>query len=111
MKLTDLNPRFLNSGGPGISRKNAAGEWEEDPLVEGVGIVLDCPCGKCGDELYVPFHVALDGTVMPGDPRPGWEREGTTFETLTLKPSILRLQSKGGCSWHGYITNGEVITV
>ena len=78
MKLVDLNPRFLNSGGPGITRKNAAGEQEEAPLIKGVGVVLDCPCGKCGDELYVPFNVALDGTAVRTD---AWGREGDTFET------------------------------
>lgn len=110
MKLVDLNPRFLDAGGPGVSRKNAAGESEEAPRIRGVGVALDCPCGVCGDELYVPFQVALDGTIMPGDPRPGWEREGDTFETLTLKPSVLRIQSRGQCGWHGFITNGEVTT-
>jgi len=110
VKLTDLNPRFLNSGGPGITHKNAAGEWEEPPLVRGVGVVLDCPCGKCGDELYVPFSVALDGTARPDGTHPGWEREGDTFEILTLKPSVLRIQSRGGCGWHGFISNGEVTT-
>jgi len=33
-----------------------------------------------------------------------------TFETLTLTPSILRTPEKGGCGWHGFVTNGEIIT-
>jgi len=110
MKLIDLNPRFLNSGGPGVSRKNAAGDWEEAPLITGVGVALDCPCGVCGDELYVPFSVALDGTPRSEGSHPGWEREGDTFEILTLKPSVLRIQSTGNCGWHGFITNGDVVT-
>jgi hypothetical protein len=28
------------------------------------------------------------------------------FETLTAKPSILHDREKGGCGWHGYLTNG-----
>lgn len=107
MKLVDLNPRFLNSGGPGITHKNAAGEQEETPLVRGVGVVLDCPCGKCGDELYVPFNIALDGAGVRAD---AWGREGDTFETLSLTPSVLRIQSRGQCGWHGFITNGQVTT-
>ena len=28
----------------------------------------------------------------------------------SLTPSILRVPDKGGCGWHGFITNGEVRT-
>lgn len=37
------------------------------------------------------------------------KRVGDTFDILTLTPSILRI--KPSCGWHGFITNGEVITV
>lgn len=30
------------------------------------------------------------------------------FETLTATPSILHDESKGGCGWHGFLTNGEL---
>lgn len=43
---------------------------------------------------------------MMQNPLDYWERTGDTFDTLTLKPSIQRV---GGCAWHGFITNGEVI--
>lgn len=35
-----------------------------------------------------------------------WSREGDTIETLTLHPSIQRLD---GCKWHGWIRNGEIV--
>ena len=88
--LTDLNAHFLGAGGPGITSKDGS----PVPERRGVGVALDCPCG-CGVECYVPF-----GT-----------RTGYTIETLTLRPSVLRSADKGGCGWHGYITNGQAVTV
>ena len=29
------------------------------------------------------------------------------FNNLTVTPSILHDPQKGGCGWHGYLTNGE----
>jgi hypothetical protein len=34
-----------------------------------------------------------------------WEID---FETLTAKPSIVHDKNKGGCGWHGYLTDGEL---
>jgi hypothetical protein len=92
VKLVDLNPKFLDAHG--------------EPKRTGVGVEIDCPCG-CGDPLYVPFAQPLDGG--PAVSRQGWERTGDTFQTLTLKPSILR-SHPGSCGWHGYITSGEVMS-
>jgi hypothetical protein len=91
VKLTDLNPKFLDS-----------------ELRRGAGVEFDCPCG-CPEPCYVPFKVALDGSFNPH----GWVRTGDTFETLTLRPSILRVPARRedgtlGCRWHGYVTDGEV---
>lgn len=106
MKLIDLNPRFIGSGGEGVC--NADGT----PAVEryGVGLILDCPCG-CGTQLFVPFANPLDGgpPIYPSNAQ--WQRIGEIFETLDLKPSILRVKINGeGCGWHGFINNGEVVT-
>lgn len=93
MRLVDLNPRFLGGA----------------PDREGVGIEFDCPCGGiCGHSLFVPFENPLDGGAQYGPT--GWKRAGDTFETLTLTPSILRL-APSQCGWHGFVTNGEIITV
>lgn len=83
------------------------------PYRHGVGVIFTCPCGthKPDDfdvEVFVQFTPTLDGTLneLQGH---SWKREsGDTFENLTLSPSILRLNN---CRWHGFITNGEVITV
>jgi len=102
MKLVDLNPRWVGAGGPGIT--DAAG----NPVAErtGVGISFDCPCGYCGTRCYVPFENPVDGQAPLIGPGPLWRRTGEGFDTLTLVPSILRI---GGCGWHGFITNGDVI--
>jgi len=102
MKLTELNPRWVGAGGEGISDKDG------NPVSkrEGVGISFDCPCG-CSPRVFVSFSNPLDGGEKLRD-RITWERTGDTFDNLTLSPSILRL---GGCGWHGFVTNGEVISV
>lgn len=108
MKLTDLNPQFCNAGGEGIS--NADGS--PAPLRVGIGVMFTCPCGKCDDmhDCYVSFTNPIDGGAPVNDGHATWQRTGDTFDTLTLTPSILRNPEKGGCGWHGFITNGEVIT-
>lgn len=127
MRLADLNPRFMNSGGADILQKsdrlcatcngeNAGAceachgsgfEYVPAPLRTGVGVVFRCPCGNRDEshECYVPFMNPLDGG--PSIER-GWQRVGDTFDTLTLTPSILRSRARGGCGWHGFIVNGDV---
>lgn len=106
MRLVDLHPQFLSSGGEGITRSDTG---EPIPKTEGVGIMFDCPCGNFEEEhrCYVPFS----NPIGPGPGRDesgrGWQRTGDTFETLTLTPSIYRIN---GCGWHGFITNGVVHT-
>lgn len=104
MKLTDLNPKWLFSGGPHILDKN----HNPVPQRDGIGVTFDCPCG-CGLRRVVEFENPLDGKPVRADhPGPLWKREGTTFESLTLSPSILSDKEKGGCGWHGFVKNGEV---
>lgn len=109
MRLTDLNPRWVNAGGEGVF--NADGSPAK--FRRGVGLMLSCPCRKCDPEydwVYVGLANPLDGGPCLEPSRPKWTREGEAFETLTLTPSILRLSSSSGCKWHGWIKNGEVIS-
>lgn len=105
MRLADLNPVFPINGGEGVTRSDTG---EPVPRTEGVGVIFDCPCGNKDDRhrCYVTFA----NPIGPGPHvhEKGWQRTGDTFDTLTLTPSILRI---GDCGWHGYITNGEIITV
>lgn len=108
MRLHELNPEWMDAGGEGIS--NADGS--PTTARHGVGVMCDCPCGnKDGSHrLYVPFANPLDGgPPMQTGKNNGWQRAGDTFESLTLTPSIHRIVPS--CGWHGFITNGEVLTV
>lgn len=146
MRLASLHPQFLGAGGEGVRQPSGrtcpacagAGcavchrtgkEYEPAPERHGVGLMFDCPCPTCtaqrtGDprrdfhlRVYVGFANPLDG-APPYDPRPGaqWTRQGETFDTLVLRPSILSVAGKGGCGWHGFVGGadgsqpGEVVT-
>jgi len=78
--------------------------------------MCDCPvCGDKGSEsgadhfMFIPFANPLDGgpPIYPA-PHNVWTRTGDTFETISLTPSI---QRQDECRWHGFITNGEIVTV
>lgn len=107
MKLTELDPHWVGAGGEGVSDKDG----HPVPERHGVGLSFNCPEG-CDSRGYVSFENPLDGgpayEIRPGQQ---WQRTGDTFETLTLTPSIQRHKvGDHGCSWHGFITNGEIIT-
>lgn len=107
MRLTDLNPQWLDSGGEGVS--NA----DDTPAPErhGIAVGFDCPCGN-GERVCIMLRNPLDGGPALLDGRPSWERTGDTFETLKLAPSIQRADPNG-CRWHGFIGKdipGEVTT-
>lgn len=99
-RLVDLDPVWVGAGGEGISDKDG------NPVPErnGIGITYDCPCGGvCGERPFAAFENPLDGgPKLEGMPA-YWIREGDTFETLTLRPSLLR---RAACEWHGYLTAG-----
>ena len=44
MRLTDLNPRWVDAGGEGIT--TLAGD--PVPARHGIGMLYDCPCEQCG---------------------------------------------------------------
>jgi len=99
-KLADLNAQFMFSGGDGVSDANG----KPVPERKGCGVAFDCPCG-CDSRCHINFDTALDG--KPFDGGRGWKRTGDNIETLTLQPSIKRMD---GCGWHGWIRNGETVS-
>jgi hypothetical protein len=104
MRLVDLNPRWIGRGGTGVS--DAQGN--PVPHRPAIGLMFNCPCG-CKIPCFVHMANPLDGLPPESGGAPTWTRTGEDFETLTLIPSILRSR---GCEkqWHGWITNGEIIT-
>ena len=103
MTLLELEPQWTDAGGEGISHYG-----QPVPARHGIGVIFNCPCGVCGTLCYVPFANPLDGS-RPDGHRAVWQRTGETFETLTLTPSILRSTEQGGCGWHGFVTNGQIV--
>lgn len=106
MRLTDLNPHWLIHGGDDVLDQDG----RAIPLRKGLGVIFDCPCG-CGVRAAILFANPLDGgpALEPNARSAHWDRTGETFEDLTLRPSILRNKDHGGCGWHGFVTNGNVV--
>lgn len=91
MKLTELNPRWVRQGGDGGRER--------------IGMSFDCPCG-CGTRPAVYFENPPDGG--PKFSEPAWHRTGDNFEIMSLSPSLQRADP-GGCRWHGWLSNGELV--
>lgn len=111
MRLIELHPAWIGAGGPGIFNADNTPAMPRS----GIGLMFDCPKGcPCDSEdhrverHFVAFANPLDGGPPFEPGRPMWTRTGDDFETLTLAPSIHSVIEKGGCGWHGFITNGEV---
>lgn len=105
-RLKDLNPHWIATGGEGVTNSITG---EPVPRREAVAIGFDCPCG-CTHPVCITLANPLDGgePFDSGHARPRWTRTGADFETLTLTPSIQRVLPNG--CWHGFVTNGEIIT-
>jgi hypothetical protein len=63
------------------------------------GIAFICPCG-CGNESYLPIR----GRGHPQE----WDWNGDRLDP-TLSPSIFN--SGLPCRWHGWLRNGEWVSV
>ncbi len=97
MKLTELNPKYLSSGGEGITNSLTG---EPVPINEHAAVELDCPCG-CKERRCIPIY--KDHKEGKGH---GWQVETDfSFEDLTLSPSI---QVTTGCKTHFHIKHGEI---
>ena len=70
----------------------------------GVDVALDCPCSS-GPATKSTCPLIDLWTAAPPDPGATWRRTGDTIETLTLRPSVLRLSD---CRWHGFVTNAKL---
>lgn len=127
MKLINLEPRFMRyetrppepeSGRDPNDRVHYL--HEVDSLGNAQGIQFLCPAcfvkngGNIGTH-YVEVSFANRGVAddegshnREGKPS-RWEVNGTAYENLSARPSILIDPAPPACAgWHGFITNGEV---
>lgn len=108
MKLAELEPKWITDAKAGGWRVGRA-----TGVADAQGLQMLCPkCfaenggGRGTHSVIVPFaDRGLPADFMPQMPR--WAATGTGLEDLSTTPSILLI---GGCGWHGFITNGEIIT-
>lgn len=123
MKITLLDAEFVGqvTGTPG--QASGVSCMRQGAQIEGAqGLWFQCPVCAVGKEPgeedgrrfvrgahYVlcwfsnPRNAPpLDATWWPTIAR--WTMSGSSLDDLTLQPSILL---KGGCNWHGYLTNGD----
>lgn len=103
MRLTELDPRWFTFAHPA------------DGVDIRIGLTFLCPHCRV-QRLGVAFTPAIDPAGMI--PKFGiqlekmaWQRQGDTFDTLTITPSIdashaATMGFEG--HWHGYITSGEI---
>jgi len=100
MQLTELHPKWV-----GVHN------WCGNPHFR-CGIVFDCPhCLK--QRIAIFFTPPIDpdhewdkfdrAELYPDHPK--WTRQGETFDTITLTPSIDVSQYE---HWHGFIENGQI---
>jgi len=125
MKLTDLYPQFITYGERTITEDdlNPTPYQQKfmthvDLLAEAQGLQFGCPkCfekngGMIGTHLIdVTFRDRgvsdnLGSHNTEGAPS-RWAVSGTGYADLTIQPSVL---VQGACGWHGFITNGEIIS-
>lgn len=97
-RLTDLNPRWAADADIMLG-----GHLVHDEDRHGMAVTFDCPCCR-KTRLGVWFSNPIDGKAATDDASHLWQRSGTTFDDLTLTPSI---DASAHGHWHGFITVGE----
>ena len=107
MKLIDLHPRWAADYDILIG-----GHVVHDEDRKGMAVSFECPhCVAAGvanpTRLGVFFANPIDGKPHTDDVdlQHLWTRSGTTFDDLTLTPSI---DASASGHWHGFITGGLI---
>lgn len=125
MKLTDLMPEWVNyAGGKSFQRFSDSHshvnygedeEWASPPdspedIAHADGIMFLCPTcfkkngGPIGTESVLVWFANRPNVPTDAEPLHRWRASGTSFDDLTLSPSV----NVDHEHWHGFITNGEV---
>lgn len=103
LRLTELDPRWCSEQ-PSVTGA---------PQRRGMGLSFLCPVHR-DHRLAVAFANPIDGGRVMSGHRYLWQRQGETFETLTLGPSVDASGNSFGFDniktpcWHGFIRNGNI---
>lgn len=99
MRLVDLNPRWVTTPPAWFGTLGRVDRWT-------VGVSFDCPhCRSFRIAVMFQNPFGADGAAPPSPDRK-WAREGETFDTMTLSPSVDH-SARGHA--HLSIVAGEVI--
>lgn len=76
-----------------------------------VGYALTCPLAACPAGVHLWSHAADCGADRNAH-LSCWTWSGSPEDgTLTASPSLWVQAERGGCGWHGYLRNGEMVAV
>lgn len=104
MNLIELQPEFIKYNGtdsitPGVYLDSAQ------------GIQFYCPKKECDHMIQISFAdrgVTEEQGSKNDEGKPSrWKVSGTSFNNLTLTPSIFLNKT---CGWHGFVTDGKIKT-
>jgi len=110
LPLSELHPQFLRI----LHEKVNGHVWEHvDTIQEADGLMFSCPAchnkrNAAGIRMDHKVAVWIPGTDPGTAGKARWHMTGSSYLDVTLTPSVRIL---GHCQWHGYITNGEAITL
>lgn len=104
MKLNDLDPRWCIDADIVLG-----GRVAHDENRIGMGLSFACPC-CVGTPRETRLALFVSNPVDGKPPADGcaalWRRAGTSFDDLTLSPSI---DASAHGHWHGFVTHGEIV--
>jgi len=108
-KLTTLHAKFI--------RYDDGSLFRDATFETAQGVIFLCPKCYAANNGPVGTHSVIcwsRSRGVPDDarPHPGrWKMIGTSIEDLTLEAdppgSARSVALSGGCSWHGFVTNGD----
>lgn len=121
MRLTDLDPRWLEEDGRKVGfvfRSPTDPKWWQTCFFEAGRKLMTCPREECyrdaelancpHSQLGLCKAAGVDPNWVQGCKRDcAWKVHGPLdFATLTVTPS---LDGSAGGLWHGHITKGEIV--
>lgn len=98
-----ITARVVDSIDSDEGQAPGAVEFRKHEAASEAGVAFRCPCG-CGTEGYLPVRPKGASRTR----KPEWEWDGNS-EKPTLSPSVFN--SGLPCKWHGWLRNGEWVSV